>query len=116
MSVHSGHRKRVRDRFLTEGLDNFPPHNVLELLLFYALPQRDTNELAHRLIERFGQQHRLLVLERSPQMLQRGFQTQKLAERIPAQVSFFLELLDVLGSRASRAGFKQAASGEQRHN
>lgn len=54
MSVHSGHRKRVRERFLNESLDNFPPHNALELLLFYALPQRDTNELAHRLIERFG--------------------------------------------------------------
>ncbi len=54
MSVHAGHRKRVRERFLNESLDNFPPHNVLEFLLFYGLPQRDTNELAHRLIERFG--------------------------------------------------------------
>ena len=51
MSVHSGHRRRVRERFLNEGLDSFPPHNVLELLLFYGLPQKDTNELAHRLID-----------------------------------------------------------------
>ncbi|MDP4109231.1 MAG: DNA repair protein RadC [Bacillota bacterium] len=54
MSVHSGHRKRVRERFLNESLDSFPPHNVLELLLFYAVPQKDTNELAHRLIKKFG--------------------------------------------------------------
>ena len=51
---HGGHRERLRERFLTEGLDNFEEHNILELLLFYALPRRDTNELAHSLIERFG--------------------------------------------------------------
>lgn len=53
-NVHEGHRQRLRDRFLKEGLDGFAPHNVLELLLFYAVPQRDTNELAHRLLARFG--------------------------------------------------------------
>ena len=53
-NVHEGHRQRLRDRFLQEGLDGFAPHNVLELLLFYAVPQRDTNELAHRLLARFG--------------------------------------------------------------
>ena len=51
---HEGHRKRLRERFLSEGLDGFAEHNVLELLLFYALPQGDTNELAHQLIDRFG--------------------------------------------------------------
>ena len=34
---HSGHRDRLRERYLSEGLDGFPPHNVLELLLFYVL-------------------------------------------------------------------------------
>lgn len=53
-NVHEGHRQRLKDRFLKEGLDGFAPHNVLELLLFYAVPQRDTNELAHRLLARFG--------------------------------------------------------------
>lgn len=52
--MHENHRERVKRRFLTEGLDNFEPHNVLELLLFYSIPQKDTNELAHALIERFG--------------------------------------------------------------
>lgn len=51
---HSGHRKRVKEEFLKNGLDNLPPHRVLELLLFYAIPQKDTNELAHRLENRFG--------------------------------------------------------------
>jgi hypothetical protein len=51
---HSGHRDRLRERYLSEGLDGFQPHNVLELLLFYSVPRRDTNVLAHRLIEQFG--------------------------------------------------------------
>lgn len=52
--MHEEHRKRVRDRFIENGLRCFPPHNVLELLLFYSIPRRDTNEIAHRLLDRFG--------------------------------------------------------------
>ena len=52
--MHKDHRTRVKNRFLAEGLDHFEPHNILELLLFYAIPQKDTNELAHTLINRFG--------------------------------------------------------------
>ena len=54
MGVHDGHRKRLTARFLRQGLEGFAPHEVLELLLFYSIPRQDTNELAHRLIERFG--------------------------------------------------------------
>lgn len=53
-TVHSGHRQRLRQRFLAEGLDHFNEINALELLLFYCVPRRDTNELAHRLIRYFG--------------------------------------------------------------
>lgn len=52
--MHAGHRERLKQRFLREGLEQFEPHNVLELLLFYAIPRQDTNELAHRLIHAFG--------------------------------------------------------------
>ena len=54
MADHSGHRERVKAEFLARGVDGWPDHRVLELLLFYALPQKDTNGLAHELIERFG--------------------------------------------------------------
>lgn len=54
MSVHDGHRNRLRQRFLEEGLDNFDEHQVLEMLLFYCVPRKDTNELAHELRNRFG--------------------------------------------------------------
>lgn len=52
--MHEGHRERLRERFANEGLQNFEPHNVLELLLFYSIPRQDTNEIAHRLIDQFG--------------------------------------------------------------
>ncbi|MBC8569659.1 RadC family protein [Oscillospiraceae bacterium NSJ-54] len=52
--LHTNHRERMRDRFLKDGLDSFEPHNVLELLLFYAQPRGDMNPLAHRLIDTFG--------------------------------------------------------------
>ena len=54
MGLHDGHRQRLIQRFLEEDLDNFEPHNVLELLLFYAIPRKDTNELAHVLMDTFG--------------------------------------------------------------
>lgn len=52
--MHDGHRDRLRETFLKNGLDNFHPHNVLELLLFYSVPRKDTNSLAHTLISEFG--------------------------------------------------------------
>lgn len=54
MNEHVNHRKRLRERFLTQGLDGFEDHQVLELLLFYAIPRVDTNDTAHRLLNKFG--------------------------------------------------------------
>lgn len=51
---HKDHRRRMRQRFLKEGLHSFSKHNQLEYLLFYCVPVKDTNVLAHRLLERFG--------------------------------------------------------------
>lgn len=54
MNLHEGHRKRLKQRFLKDGLATFEDHNILELLLFYSVPRSDTNELGHRLLKRFG--------------------------------------------------------------
>ena len=67
MSIHAGHRQRLKERFLRDGLDNFEEHQVLELLLFYGIPQRDTNEIAHELIRKFGSLSK--VLEATPEEL-----------------------------------------------
>lgn len=88
MSVHDGHRDRLRKRFLTEGLDNFTDIQVLELLLFYCIPRRDTNELAHELLKRFGGFAQ--VLEARPEDLMR-------VDGIGANAALFLNLIPAAG-------------------
>lgn len=52
--IHDGHRARMRQQFLQNDMDFFTSHQVLEMLLFNAIPRRDTNPLAHRLMDHFG--------------------------------------------------------------
>ena len=53
-NMHEGHREKMRQRFLAGGLESFADHEALELLLYYAIPRRDTNVTAHLLMERYG--------------------------------------------------------------
>lgn len=54
-SLHDKHKERLRRRYLEEGsFDNFYDHEILEMLLNYAIVRGNTNEIAHRLIDRFG--------------------------------------------------------------
>jgi DNA repair protein RadC len=52
--LHMGHRDRLRDRFRKGGAEALPDYELLELVLFRAIPRRDTKDLAKRLIARFG--------------------------------------------------------------
>ena len=54
MSLHDGHRDRMRDRFLQTGFEGMEDHEALELILYYFFPRINTNTIAHRLIETFG--------------------------------------------------------------
>lgn len=54
MGIHDGHREKMRQRYLKSGLESFADHEALELLLYYALPRKDTNPIAHALMERYG--------------------------------------------------------------
>ncbi len=67
MTVHKDHRRRVKNRFLAEGLESFEEIHALELLLFFAIPQGDVNPLAHRLLAHFGNLRQ--VLEAPPEQL-----------------------------------------------
>ena len=67
MTVHEGHRQRMRERFCREGLDGFADHEVLELLLFDCIPNGNVNPLAHDLLDAFGSLHG--VLEAQPEQL-----------------------------------------------
>ena len=51
---HEKHRSRMRKKYRENGLDSFADHEVLELLLFYALPRVNVNDIAHELMSRFG--------------------------------------------------------------
>lgn len=54
MALHEGHRERMRRQLKTSGMDSLSDVQVLEVALYYAIPRRDTNEIAHALLSRFG--------------------------------------------------------------
>ena len=85
---HDGHRKRLRARYQREGLAGFAPHEVLELLLTFALPRIDTNGLAHRLVDHFGSLHG--VMEASREELE---QVDGIGENASTLVSMLLPLM-----------------------
>ncbi len=58
--MHDGHRMRLKTRFQKTGLEGFAEHEILELILFYAIPRQDTNPLAHALIDHFGSLYAVL--------------------------------------------------------
>lgn len=53
-NIHKGHRKRMRQKFMSDGLDGFIDHEILEFLMFYVHKTKDTNPLGHTLLKEFG--------------------------------------------------------------
>lgn len=84
MSIHDGHRLRLKSLYRKEGLDSFEQVNVLELLLFYCVQRKDTNALAHRLLDHFGSLSE--VLDASPQELEK-------IEGVGEHVATFLSMI-----------------------
>ena len=91
--LHAGHRARLRKRFFEEGLDAFEDHQVIELLLFYAIPRRDTNEIAHLLLRRYGSNREL------------GIRTVELAKRLKIAQSTATHLSPARERWLLRSGF-----------
>lgn len=52
--IHADHRARMQERVRQNGLESLAEHEVLEYLLFFSIPRKDTNALAHTLIQHFG--------------------------------------------------------------
>ena len=90
MNEHAGHRSRLREMFQQNGIEGMADHQVLELLLTYALPRVDVNPLAHRLLDRFGSLTE--VLSAQPDQLQ---QVQGIGE----SAAVFLSLLGQVDRR-----------------
>ena len=114
MGIHDGHREKMRRRFQETGLEGFADHEALELLLYYAIPRRDTNELAHRLLKQFGSlrgvlsapvqelacvsgvgQQAALLLGMVPMLCRRAAQREKeqILNSVDACGAYFTELL-----------------------
>lgn len=93
--MHEGHRQRLKRRFLQEGLDSFEDHEVFELLLYYAIPQGDTNPLAHRILDEFDKLPKA-VFDASLEDLLKidgvGEHTAVLIKLIPQLSNFFTSL------------------------
>ncbi|MDR3216659.1 MAG: DNA repair protein RadC [Clostridiaceae bacterium] len=53
-NIHEGHRDRMRERVKNGGIDSLESHEILEFLLYHVIPRRNTNDLAHMLISKFG--------------------------------------------------------------
>lgn len=87
-SIHNGHRQRMKERFLHEGLDHFSDIQVLELLLFYCIPRKDTNPIAHSLLDTFGSLSQ--VLDAPVEELQK-------VDGISENAAIFLNLLTEVG-------------------
>lgn len=116
MGVHEGHRQRKKEQFRNHGLHGFADHEVLELLLYYAIPQKDTNELAHILIKQFGSleqvvhapveelmkvkgvsEHTALLLKLIPAAYQRIMQSEKtddILNSVEKSGQYFMRLLN----------------------
>ena len=65
--MHEKHRERMRTRYYNVGFDAFSEHEILEMILYHSIARGDTNEIAHALIERFGDFHS--VIEATPDEL-----------------------------------------------
>ncbi len=98
MGIHDGHRARKKEQFLRMGLDSFADHEALELLLFYAIPRKDTNPIAHALLRKFGSLDG--VLHASVEQLQQ-------VEGVGESAAVLLTLLPALMSRSMRAPVKE---------
>ena len=108
MNLHEGHRQRVYERFKKEGLDNFSPHNLLELVLFYSIPRMDTNEIAHRLIDRFGSVSGVFDAQESELLKIEGIgeRSVTLLKMLPQLARYYMteKTVDIIISSAKEAG------------
>ena len=98
--MHEGHRERLKQQFKNNNysIDKWQEHNILELLLFYAVPRVDTNETAHKLLDKFGSLAG--VLDASTDALSS-------VEGVGSNTTVFLKLLPQIFSVYTEQKFKE---------
>lgn len=98
MAVHDGHRGRMRKRIEQYGIDSLQDHEVLEFLLYAVVPRKDTNELAHRILEEFGSLGK--VFDQPIERLQK-------VKGVSYNMAIFLHSLSDVSRRYYRKGFDE---------
>ena len=53
-SIHGGHRARIREKYKNSGFDSFSDYEMLEILLYSVQSRRNTNDIAHVILDNFG--------------------------------------------------------------
>lgn len=64
MENSNGHRERIRDKYLKNGINSFQEYEILELLLTYAIPRKDTKDLAKNLLKKFGSIEKVITAKK----------------------------------------------------
>ena len=102
--IHDGHRSRMRTKLILHGSEIFDTYELLEMLLYYAVPYRDTNPTAKLLLDRFGSLDGVLSAGRDELMSVKG--VGKRAAELLMEVGSSAEILGVELSEIGRESFK----------
>ncbi len=98
-NLNSGHRGRVRKRFIKEGnLDSFQDYEILELMLFYAYPMKDTKAIAKRLLQQYNTLHNLLNSKPEELMIHGG---------LTENVAVYLSMMPYVARRYMESYYKK---------
>lgn len=103
-SIHGGHRQRLKTQYMNNGVDSLTEIQQLELLLFYSIPQRDTNPIAHALLDEFGSLQEVLLADIETLMTVKGVK-----ENTAIHLNLVGKMLNVC-SKASNKNIKVTAS------
>ena len=106
-NLHKGHRERLRQSYIENGPDGMHEHQLLELLLTYAIPRRDTNPIAHRLLDKSAFGSLWEVLNAGPKELMA-------VEGIGESAAVLLSLVGAMGRRAKAKGMAAQKKGSTR--
>ncbi len=99
-NVHENHRQRLREKFL-KNPDSLNKHELLELLLFYAIPRKNVNPLAHLLLDKFGSINGVLSASANELLSVDG-----MGESTSAFITTLSKILDVVSEEEMQEGLK----------
>ena len=89
-NINAGHRTRMREKYMQGSIEAFLPHEALEMLLYWPIAYKDTNPIAHRLIENFGS---------FDEVMQGSVEELCQVDGVGEQTAVFLQLVNEIGVR-----------------